>query len=102
MIYNLSMSSKEIYEAFRKALVDILIPEIKELQKGQVRLENKVESLTGKVESLTSEVASLGKEMNLRFEMLERGQKAILDKLDLAQRVAKLETRLDEISKKVA
>ena len=80
--------AKDVYEGVRKAMLEVFIPEIKKLQE--------------EVAELRGDMNLRFSEMNLKFEKLEQGQKAILDKLDLAQRLAKLEGQFAELSKKVA
>ena len=78
------MVAKEIYEAFRKALLEVLIPEIKNLQVGQEKLR-----------------AELKKDM----ARLMHTQEMILEKLailDLGNRITKSEVLIEQLQKRVA
>lgn len=88
----------DIVEGLRKAIQDLLVPELKAIQ---VKLDVHGEA----IQSLQQEMKELRKEMHERFEAVQKemaglkmgqielqaGQREILSKLDLEKRVSKLE-----------
>ncbi|MEW6007530.1 MAG: hypothetical protein AB1595_05195 [bacterium] len=102
------MGVKELTEAFRKAMVDVLVPELRELRQ---EMNLRFEEVNKRFEEVNKRFEELYREMDRRFievhkeislvkgeisatnKILER----IWDRLDLVERVAKLEDRTELI-----
>jgi len=104
-------------ETFRQALVEVLVPEIRQLKDEMrtMREELKGEMRTMR-EELKEEMATIREESNQRFAVVEQSiavlkaqgethQKLtqhVLDRLDFGERVATLESQMAMVLDKVA
>lgn len=78
------MNPKDIFEGFRKALVEVLVPEIKELNRNTDE----------KINQLREEMNQLREEMNKRFDKID----ARFEKID--ERFERMEERFREHDRK--
>ncbi|MEW6482610.1 MAG: hypothetical protein AB1397_06405 [bacterium] len=95
------MGVKELTEAFRKAMVDVLVPELREFRQEMSlrfeevnkRFEELYREMDGRFIEVHKEISLVKGEISATNKILER----IWDRLDLAERVAKLEDRTELI-----
>ncbi|MEW6686189.1 MAG: hypothetical protein AB1393_08290 [Candidatus Edwardsbacteria bacterium] len=94
---------RDIVTGLREVIQDLLVPELRaiktELQQYSRQFEaidKRFEAIDRRFEAIFGELKSLRKDM----EEIKIGQAQILAKLDLERRITKVETILDEISKR--
>lgn len=114
------MNSTDIISGFRKALQDVLVPEIKVLQMEIKHLNEKIDhnqqeankrfdAMEKRFEQMDKRFEAIQKEMNARFLRIDEKlgkmhitQEKILDKLDVDKRMTRLETLVEQFMKKAA
>lgn len=112
----LNMSSQDIVSGFRKALQDLLVPEIKAMQAELKFLNEKIDKVSEEMNRRFEQVDRRFEQVDKRFEQVETKidnlhkdfskmqltQEKILDKLDLDKRITRLETLIEQVMKKAA
>lgn len=96
------MNSGDLVSGFRKAIQDLLVPELKVLQ-------TEVKHLSEKIDRVQDEMDKRFEQMDKRFEAMQKEfvkmqiiQEKILDKLDVDKRITRLETLVEQLLKKAA
>lgn len=103
------MNSSDIIQGFRKALQDLLVPEIKVLQVEIKHLNEKIDHVNEEMNKRFEQVDKRFEQVDKRFETMQKEfmkmqviQEKILDKLDVDKRITRLETLVEQLIKKAA
>ncbi len=87
-----------IYESVKKALQDIVAPELRAIEgkfeavRAEIkRLDEKIDGLDKRIDSVDKRIDSLRSEFSVRFESLER---EISRAIDIHERLAALEAKI--------
>lgn len=89
----------EIVEAFRKAMVDVLVPEIREV-KGEVgELRKEMNDRFAKMDERFAKNDERWANLMADMRELRAATNLLLSKVDVADRVVRLEVRVDHLEK---
>ena len=93
------MKIEELTEAFRKAMVDTFIPEIRQLREEIRQLREDMQTQNAQLrEEMRTQNAQLREEM----KEIKGSLNVILHRLDVADRVSKLEGQVEFLLKKAS
>ena len=92
------MSTTDIVSGFRKALQDLLVPEIKSLQTEVKHTNEKIERVDNDLKDLRKDFSA----MQITQHDIQLTLQKILDKLDLDKRMTRIETLVEQLIKKAA
>jgi len=103
------MNSADIVSGFRKAIQDLLVPEMKALQTEVKHLNEKIDSVQKEMNKHFEQVDKRFEQVDKHFETMQKDfmkmhitQEKILDKLDVDKRMTRLETLVEQLIKKAA
>jgi chromosome segregation ATPase len=92
------MNLTDIVTGFRKALEDILVPEIKVIQTELKYLKERIDQVDKRIDQVDKKIDL----MQEQIKQMQITQEKILDKLDMEKRITRLETLIEQILKKAA
>jgi len=121
------MNTSEIVNGFRKALQDLLVPEIRIVQteikhlnekidRNQLESNKRFEAMDKRFEAMDKRFEAMQLQMDKRFEAVHKEikemqhemhtmnliQQKILDKLDVEKRMTRIETLMEQVLRKAA
>ncbi|OGH56049.1 MAG: hypothetical protein A3G34_13210 [Candidatus Lindowbacteria bacterium RIFCSPLOWO2_12_FULL_62_27] len=93
------MKIEELTEAFRKAMVDTFIPEIRQLREEICGLRGEMQAQNA---ALRGEMQAQNAALREEMKEIKGALNVILHRLDVADRVAKLEGQMEYLLKKAS
>lgn len=93
------MNLDELTEAFRKAMVDTFIPEIRQLRAD---MQKQNAELRGEISALREEMHVQNAALREDMKEIKGALNVVLHRLDVADRVAKLEGQVEYLLKKAS